>query len=137
VSTKFIPISQDDLRRVLEGEEFKFPGRPSHFATYTTWTNPCLNVAGLGSIGLPLSDRDAASIKAFKSASYNGPGDIWSINANRISFENPRWENSVLSYTSSICKRLGINLSTNPPKYRLDQLLLFGPRFRCVAILFF
>lgn len=135
MSSKSIPIAQDDLRRVLESEEFKFPGRGTHFATHTAWTNPCLNIAGLGSIGLPLSDRDAASIKAFERASYDG--DIWSINANHISFENPRWEKDVSSLTSIIYRRLGINLGTDPPNYRLDRLLLLGPGFRYVLVLLF
>jgi hypothetical protein len=134
VSTKLISIAQDDLGRVLEGDEFQFPGGPFHIATHTTWTNPCLNIAGLGFIGLPLSDRDAAAIKASEWASHNG--DIWSINASHISFENPEWDKAVLSFTTDMYETLGINPCTNPPEYRFDRLLLFGPGLRCVAILF-
>lgn len=134
ISVELTTVTQDDLGRVLESDDFQFPGYPIHFASHTTWTNPCLSIPGLGLIGLPLSHRDAELIKASEWTSYNN--NIWTINADHIVFENPSWEDAVRSVTSDVQSELGMDSSGKALEYRLDKLLLFGPGSECVDVVF-
>src|SRR5271154_1197931 len=49
-------ISQSDLQNALKGD-FEFKGSYAYAASSPQAPNPCLNISGLGIIGLPLSER--------------------------------------------------------------------------------
>lgn len=54
---------QSDLEEVFQGD-LEFTGSFAFRRAYPAAPNPALSIAGLGTIGLPLSIRDAAAIKA-------------------------------------------------------------------------
>lgn len=76
--------------------DFAFKGAFSFNKTYTTAPNPVLSIDGLGTLGLPLSTRDAAAIKAFSEQAPVGKADktivdksvrdTWEIDASKVAF---------------------------------------------------
>ncbi|KAJ7123881.1 hypothetical protein C8R43DRAFT_42551 [Mycena crocata] len=46
--------------------------------------NPCLNIGGLGTAGLPLSDRDARAIVSLCVPAYNSASGVWEMSAEKI-----------------------------------------------------
>ncbi|KAJ7689035.1 hypothetical protein B0H17DRAFT_1067547 [Mycena rosella] len=53
--------------------------------------NPCLNFDGLGTVGIPLSERDARAIISACVAPPNTSG-IWELPSEKIHFDNPAWD---------------------------------------------
>ncbi|KAL0571217.1 hypothetical protein V5O48_010740 [Marasmius crinis-equi] len=84
-----------DLKRGFESAfagELHFDGEFAHAITYSDPPNPCLNLEGLGPIGLPLNAIQADMIMK---ASHPGTGserDIWSFPGDLIQIGNPQWD---------------------------------------------
>ena len=55
--------------------------------------NPCLHIDGIGTVGLPLSDRDANLIAtaAGSPTGKDAAQDAILIDCSKVSFRNPRW----------------------------------------------
>ncbi|ETW80089.1 hypothetical protein HETIRDRAFT_322939, partial [Heterobasidion irregulare TC 32-1] len=102
-------------------DSLKFKGTFACTRSYSTGDvpNPCLSIAGLGPIGLPLNDREARSI-------------ITLCELGSISAECPwnTWLNSKL--VPVICKDLDTNGSV-PPNLVLNNLSMRGVIVRCTA----
>ncbi|KAJ7123875.1 hypothetical protein C8R43DRAFT_1031770 [Mycena crocata] len=59
--------------------------------------NPCLNIEGLGTVGIPLSERDARAIisASVTVCTSNGAADssgVWELPAGKVFFDNPAWD---------------------------------------------
>ncbi|KAJ7666705.1 hypothetical protein DFH06DRAFT_1469912 [Mycena polygramma] len=58
--------------------------------------NPCLNIGGLGPVGLPLNGREARAIQDFSTA-VSTNSDMWEVPAKKVKFDNPEWETWIKS----------------------------------------
>ncbi len=67
------------MEQVLSGE-LEFTGTFAFHRTYSVAPNPALHIDGLGIVGLPLSLRDAAAIKAQSSQAPFGMADRTVVN---------------------------------------------------------
>ena len=54
---------QNSLESIFKSD-LTFSGSSSFYRAYPEAPNPCLKIAGIGSVGLPLHVRDAEAIKA-------------------------------------------------------------------------
>lgn len=71
--------------------------------------NPGLCVEGLGSIGLPLSDRDAEALIA---ASHQTPFEkTWELPASVIHLKNPAWTELLNTVVQEVSRELGVDES--------------------------
>ena len=65
----------------------------AHFASDARCPNPALEVSDIGTIGLPLSERDAAALRAIPCLTeYAAFENTWVINQNRIRIRNPDFD---------------------------------------------
>lgn len=123
---------QDEINNVLSSSTFSFAGTFFHASLLSNPPNPCLTVEGVGILGLPLGERDAkAIIECSTSASTitdKETQNTWEIDASKISFADPAWQDYVNSkLCSMLCDSLGVILSpTSPPKMELRKLFLCG-----------
>ncbi|KAJ7641775.1 hypothetical protein FB45DRAFT_900986 [Roridomyces roridus] len=82
---------KDDFEDALQ-DGFEFDGCFAYSKQYgmSTAPNPCLSIDGLGTIGIPLSEREARCIVAVtKSAADEG---MWEIPPEKVHFDNPAWD---------------------------------------------
>jgi hypothetical protein len=87
--------------------------------------NPCLSVAGLGVIGLPLSEGDVRRIVSI--CPVTSAQDIWEIEPRNVTFVNPHW----LSYVNntvktSVLKALRVRESSKHSRLVLQKVMLCG-----------
>ena len=115
---------------------FNFKGKFAFASKLPNAPNPGLQISPLGVIGLPLSERDAQSIKAIASQAPFGRGDklvvdtnvrhTWEIEpANTITFANPAWTSFLEHVVKTACTELGVIPASKPPKCELYKLLLY------------
>ncbi|KAF4616998.1 hypothetical protein D9613_008503 [Agrocybe pediades] len=127
---------QGDLEDVLEGDDLDFAGEFFHAALQTTAPNPCLHIADIGFVGLPLSQRDAQAVISAATLAPFGRGertlvdkevrDTWEIEPSKISFANPEWEKYInQTVCLEVCRALGVTIGNIPPKMELYKLLLY------------
>ncbi|KAI1793099.1 hypothetical protein LXA43DRAFT_1002796 [Ganoderma leucocontextum] len=132
-----IPASgniRDDLATLLE-DDLEFTGEFSFHRAYSTAPNPSLNIDDLGTIGLPLSPRDAAAIKFSSDQAPFGMADrtlvdksvrdTWEIDGKRVQFENPAWQSFLDDTVRDVCQVLGVNFEASHPRCDLYKLLLY------------
>lgn len=131
-------ISQaGDLRVEFEaamGGDFDFKGSFACGDTFPQAPNPVLCIEGLGSIGLPLSDRDAQSIISCSARAPFGHNDqtvvnsevrdTWEIEPARISFQNPAWNSFV---QNQVLKKVTAELASGNAQTHCElyKLLLY------------
>ncbi|RXW17208.1 hypothetical protein EST38_g8643 [Candolleomyces aberdarensis] len=125
----------DDLDNALSGS-FNFTGNYYFKETDPNAPNPGLRIGGIGTVGLPLSDRDAQSIISRASQAPFGKGnetivdktvrDTWEINARDVECTNPRWAQYVDRVAShTIWSALGAAPWSSNPRCQLYKLLLY------------
>lgn len=84
--------------------------------------NPGLCVEGLGSIGLPPSNRDAEALLA---SSHGTPfGKTWELPASVIHLKNPAWTELLNTVVQEVSRELGVDESGREVKAELHKLLL-------------
>jgi hypothetical protein len=131
----FRQIFQDDLEYALDGD-FDFQGKYSFAATLPQAPNPGLHIAGIGLIGLPLSERDAKLIIENSTQAPFGQGDRTVVNTEvrdtfeiepaRVSFQNPIWAGFLEKvFSTSVWPELGVGAYPTPPRFELYKLLLY------------
>ena len=137
LSLGFVPLSPTfDLEEALDDQNFTFNGTFYHAGLLTTAPNPCLEISGLGLIGLPLSERDAQAIASSANLAPFGHGertvvdktvrDTWEVDPSKVRFTNPHWEPYLRStVVHEVCKTLGVPIGNHPPKLELHKLLLY------------
>ncbi|KAJ7666689.1 hypothetical protein DFH06DRAFT_1184497 [Mycena polygramma] len=89
--------------------------------------NPCLNVDGLGTVGIPLSERDARAIISASDPVYGTKGDasgIWTMPSEKIHFENPAWDAWVQKATGVAASTALTAYTTVKPSFALKKLML-------------
>ena len=134
-------FEQADLKAALEDINLSFNGNFYHANVLTTAPNPCLQVAGLGLVGLPLSEHDAKAIVSCATLAPFGHGertvidkevrDTWEIEPAKLVFGNPEWVKYVNGVVcSEVCKALGVPIGSSPPKMELYKLLLYETGFQ-------
>jgi hypothetical protein len=118
------------------GGDFDFQGNFYFSSTQPNAPNPRLSIDGIGTVGLPLSERDAKAIVSCAIQAPFGKGDqtvvdtkvrdTWEIEPAKVAFENPAWtpwlENFVFS---SVWSGLGVAPSKTTPRCELYKLLLY------------
>ncbi|THH16519.1 hypothetical protein EW146_g4134 [Bondarzewia mesenterica] len=104
-----------DFERILK-KGFEYDVTFAHSQTFATTDapNPCLNVAGLGSIGLPLNQREARSLISMcgqdNVVSHNRSPGVWEMRPEKIQFDNPAWNSWLKSkLVPTVCNALGAN----------------------------
>ncbi|KDQ61180.1 hypothetical protein JAAARDRAFT_191287 [Jaapia argillacea MUCL 33604] len=125
---------RDDLEEALEGS-LEFKGSFSFDRSYPDAPNPLLRLADLGNIGLPLSEREAQVIKTRCIQAPFGQGertvvdtavrDTWEMDANQVSFDNPRWAAFLDGVVRDVCAALGVDFAISQPRCELYKLLLY------------
>ncbi|KAJ7598881.1 hypothetical protein C8J56DRAFT_1157949 [Mycena floridula] len=91
---------KEDLADILQDpESFEFSGTFACSQRYRSEnsSNPCLNIAGLGPIGLPLNEREAKVLISHCQPHLPAPDGIWELDATKITFENPQWNAWIVS----------------------------------------
>ena len=99
--------------------------------------DPGLDIKGLGKIGLPLSDRDAAALAQVCHEAPFGKGSetfvdtavrkTWQINPDKIQFRNSRWPQQMDHAVSKVAEGLGMGGSSEIVRAELHKLLLYEP----------
>lgn len=97
--------------------------------------NPCLFIEGLGTIGLPLSERDAQAIISLATRAPFGRGDktvvdpavrhTWEIPPSKIGFSNLKWKAFEEEMLKEVCAGLGVSPTSSMPRAELYKMLLY------------
>ncbi|TEB31950.1 hypothetical protein FA13DRAFT_1584402, partial [Coprinellus micaceus] len=128
----------DELYKALKGSKSEFRGSFYHCSTATEAPNPGLEIDGLGVIGLPLSQRDAAAIvscaaqapfrKGMETVVDTAVRDTWEIEPASVKFSNPKWAAFVDQVaTQTVWMALGVAPFTKRLRCELYKLLLYQP----------
>ncbi|KAF8656953.1 hypothetical protein AX16_002308 [Volvariella volvacea WC 439] len=126
---------RSDLNKVLStylSQNCLFAYAKSH----TGAPNPCLQIAGIGVVGLPLSERDARAIISVATQAPFGHGErtvvdtnvrnTWEIEPTNIHIANPQWTtflNNVV--VPQVWKELGVAGPATNGRCELYKLLLY------------
>ncbi|KAK7063502.1 ARM repeat-containing protein [Favolaschia claudopus] len=127
---------REDLDAALSAD-FAFTGKYAHSAVLDNVPLPGLSVDGLGPIGLPLSPRDAESLRSHAKQAPFGHGDktvvdtavrhTWEVAAGAVKFSNPAWNKFVAeTVVKEAVQALGVSYSPAiAPRCDLYKLLLY------------
>ncbi|TCD68476.1 hypothetical protein EIP91_010651 [Steccherinum ochraceum] len=125
---------QEELEQCLESE-WKLSSTFSYNHVYKGAPNPALNLTDIGTIGLPLSKREADVITNHAQQAPFGMGertlvdksvrDTWEMDAQQISFGNPEWPEFMEKVVHEVCTSLGVNIEASKPRCDLYKLLLY------------
>ncbi|KAJ7450057.1 hypothetical protein B0H11DRAFT_325445 [Mycena galericulata] len=84
-----------DFESVLQ-DGFEFDGAFAFSERYAMGDapNPCLSIDGLGTIGIPLSEREARAIisACIAVSTPSGTSGTWEISSEKVHFNNPAWD---------------------------------------------
>ena len=112
-----------------------------NFATsgpVTNAKNPGLFVQGIGKIGLPLSDRDAADLSRASHEAPFGKGSetvvdptvrkTWELNPGQFELRNPAWPLTLQKVVGKVAEELGlVDIGAFGIRAELHKLLLYEP----------
>lgn len=112
------------------------PGSYAYSSLLPFAPHACLNIVGIGSVGLPLTDADARMIITCASQAPYGRGsqtvvdkevrDTWEIDPTRVKFENPNWLTYVQDLAvQTVCSHLRVKKYDAPPQCEFYKLLLY------------
>ena len=103
----------------------------------TNARNPGLFVQGIGKIGLPLSDRDAADLCRVGHEAPFGKGSetfvdptvrkTWELNPNQFELRNPAWPLTLQEVVTKVAEELGVIDGAFGIRAELHKLLLYEP----------
>jgi hypothetical protein len=98
--------------------------------------NPAISVAGLGGIGLPLSERDAQLVSSVSHQAPYGKGtdtiidpavrETKELNADQFELKNPEWLKALEAVVGRAATELGVSGQAAGVKAVLYKLLLYG-----------
>ncbi|KAI9659849.1 MAG: hypothetical protein M1821_001200 [Bathelium mastoideum] len=102
--------------------------------------NPGLTIDKVGSIGLPLSEREARVIidasrkapfgKGSKTIVDESVRKTWEVDANKVGFNNPRWDQFIASIVKDTVGKLGVRDEVRAELYKLliyEEGAMFKP----------
>ena len=117
--------------QVIDGGKFATSGPLPHV------NNPGLFIEGVGKVGLPLSDRDAADIGRASHKAPFGKGSktfvdqtvrkTWELNPDQLELRNPAWEYTLQGVVEKVAQELGILDGASLLRAELHKLLLYEP----------
>ncbi|KAI4247636.1 MAG: hypothetical protein L6R42_009565, partial [Xanthoria sp. 1 TBL-2021] len=123
------------LYQCLEETRGKWLGSFAHGQTLATAPNPGLVVHGLGTIGFPLSEREAVELKKACHQAPFGKGsetlvdtkvrDTWELNADQFVLRNHLWQATLDQVLQRVAKALGVAGGSTAVKAELYKLLLY------------
>ena len=103
----------------------------------STAKNPGLFVEGIGKIGLPLSDRDAADLSRVSHEAPFGKGSetfldptvrkTWELNPNQFELRNPAWPSTLQEVVGKVAQDLGVVDGASSIHAELHKMLLYEP----------
>jgi hypothetical protein len=109
--------------------QIKYAGSFATFNTYLNAANPGIVIDGIGSIGLPLSERDAKAIIKISKQSPFGKGsetiidtevrNSWELHASQFKVENPSWGETFKEIVDRVVKELGIESEVKAVPYKM------------------
>ncbi|CAA7268413.1 unnamed protein product [Cyclocybe aegerita] len=130
------PNLRTDLEQAFAAKTLSFQGTFSHSAVKTDAPNPVLTIDGLGTIGLPLNERDASTIIASMTPKPSGKGkkgkaakdtrEAWEVEAAKITFGNGEWTQWL---EGTICREVWTALGVQQYHNSITKLVL-----RCVLL---
>ncbi|KAF2089411.1 hypothetical protein K490DRAFT_5230, partial [Saccharata proteae CBS 121410] len=104
------------------------------FGTSAWGVNPGLHIEDVGTIGFPLSRRDAEDIIKKSHLAPFGKGEetivdtsvrnTWEINPEQLRFQNPAWAEYLTSIVTNATRELGVQEETHVQAF-LHKLLLY------------
>ncbi len=120
----------------MKEDKLEAPGSYAYSSLLPFAPHACLNIEGLGSVGLPLSETDAKRVIACASQAPYGQGnqtiinkkvrDTWEIEPGRVKFENPNWLTYIRDLAvRTVCAGLGLKSHDTPPRCELYKLLVY------------
>ncbi|KAJ7727269.1 hypothetical protein B0H16DRAFT_1383573 [Mycena metata] len=88
--------------------------------------NPCLDIEGLGTVGIPLSERDARAIitASFDGDTTTNTTGTWEIPAEKIHFANPAWDNWIQKTTGLAAFTALTAYAAANPSFALKKLVI-------------
>ncbi|KAF7789415.1 hypothetical protein EIP86_000359 [Pleurotus ostreatoroseus] len=117
-------------------DKLNFTGTMSFHRACPDAPNPCLEVSGLGPIGLPLNSREAQLIKASaeqvlcekgeRTAVDTSVRDTWQLDADKVAFRNHAWSLWLQNVVRDVCVALGVNYAASQPRCELYKFTLCG-----------
>ena len=120
----------------MKANKLEAPGSYAYSSLLPFAPHVCLNIEGLGRIGLPLSEIDAKRVIAHASQAPYGRGsqtivdkevrDTWEIDPARVKFDNPNWLVYVRDLAvQTVCASLRVKKYDAPPRCEFYKLLLY------------
>ncbi|TCD67253.1 hypothetical protein EIP91_000330 [Steccherinum ochraceum] len=112
--------------------------RPTLKTVLAKSANPALPVEGLGTIGLPLGEKDAKIIKYLAESQHGSSKKrkhdaeevgkvVTGFHASLVKTRNLDWEAFLTRIVGDACTALGINSYSSHPRCELHELLLYDP----------
>ncbi|KAI0714887.1 hypothetical protein C8Q76DRAFT_784084 [Earliella scabrosa] len=97
------------------------------FRSYSEAPNPILHIEGLGTIGLPLTERDAKTIKDHVDPTGSDlVKHAWEIEVDKVAMKHKSWPGFLDSIIRDACGVLGVEADAGYPRSRLRSLSLIG-----------
>ena len=125
---------KEDLRNYLQVID---SGTFATSGSVTNARNPGLFVQGIGKIGLPLSDRDAADLSRASHDAPFGKGSetfvdptvrkTWELNPGQFELRNPAWPSTLQEVVKKVAEELGVVDGDFGIRAELHKLLLYEP----------
>ncbi|KAJ6552252.1 hypothetical protein DFH09DRAFT_1366359 [Mycena vulgaris] len=136
------PASMSAFEKALHMFDFKGSFVQSERYAMSQAANPCLEIEGLGPIGLPLSERIANFLLSTCSLDSGSRAGVLEIPAEKIRFQNPDWDAWLQKHAGLVCTEL----AGQPvqPFYQLRNLVIestgsestsFGPTAGAIGTL--
>ncbi|KAJ7187180.1 hypothetical protein C8R46DRAFT_285837 [Mycena filopes] len=117
---------KEDFEAALE-EGFEFDGVFAYSQRYAIGDalNPCLNVDGLGAVGIPLSEREARAIIAVTlTGDCANTTGIWELPAEKIRFSNPAWDTWIQKTAGAAASTALTAYTDASPSFALKKLVV-------------
>ncbi|KAF1962105.1 hypothetical protein CC80DRAFT_487643 [Byssothecium circinans] len=110
-------------------DDVQYDGKFYTFHSHNTYTNPGLDLYGYGTVGLPLSTRDAKGIASICRQAPFGKGDetlidesvrkTWELDAKDFECRNPSWTTYLNTLVAQTAEDLGVQVQTRAERYKL------------------
>ncbi|KAK7036717.1 hypothetical protein VNI00_011382 [Paramarasmius palmivorus] len=136
-----IPLIQEHVRNVgklanaFSNSELDFQGNIAFSQAYDDAPNPTLCLDGMGTVGLPLSTREARAVIENCIQAPFGMGertvvdkevrDTWELDSSKVQFDNPAWDVFISRVVQDVRQALGVNFKASKPRCELYKLLIY------------
>ncbi|KAJ7641770.1 hypothetical protein FB45DRAFT_900979 [Roridomyces roridus] len=118
---------KEEFENALQ-DGFEFDGAFAYSKRYemSAAPNPCLNIDGLGAVGIPLSERDARAIIAASTPVTSPSGDTgsWEMPSDKVRFDNPAWDVWLQKTAGSEASTALISSNAVRPSFALKKLVI-------------